>query len=67
MDLMMPHMDGWELLQRLKLAPPTHTIPVIICSVINDPELAYSLGANHFIAKPLNKDALLSALHALGF
>jgi CheY-like chemotaxis protein len=67
MDLMMPHMDGWELLQRLKLAPPTHTIPVIICSVINDPELAYSLGANHFIAKPLNKDDLLSALHALGF
>jgi CheY-like chemotaxis protein len=67
MDLMMPHMDGWELLQRLKLTSPTNTIPVIICSVINDPELAYSLGATHFIAKPLNKDDLLNALHALGF
>ena len=51
MDLMMPDMDGWELLQHLRTHADTRDIPVIICSVIHDPELAYSLGADDFIAK----------------
>lgn len=66
MDLMMPGMDGWELLQRLRAQPETREIPVIICSVINDPELAYSLGASKFIAKPVNKETILNALKELG-
>jgi CheY-like chemotaxis protein len=66
LDLMMPHMDGWELLQRLRTAPQTAHIPVIICSVIQDPELAYSLGAAHFIDKPISKESLLSALSKIG-
>lgn len=66
MDLMMPGMDGWELLQRLRSQPETREIPVIICSVINDPELAYSLGASKFIAKPVNKETILNALKELG-
>lgn len=65
MDLMMPGMDGWELLQRLRTKSEMQHIPVIICSVINDPELAYSLGASHFIAKPFNKETLLAALQEL--
>ena len=65
MDLMMPDMDGWELLQHLRTQVDTRNIPVIICSVIHDPELAYSLGADDFIAKPVNKDQILSALKKL--
>ncbi|RMG84057.1 MAG: response regulator, partial [Chloroflexi bacterium] len=65
MDLMMPGMDGWELLQRLQTSEETRHIPVIICSVINDPELAYSLGASKFVNKPVNKEALLNALQEL--
>lgn len=66
MDLMMPGMDGWEVLQRLRTNPRTVNIPVIICSVINDPELAYSLGASLFISKPISKDRILDALRQIG-
>ncbi len=62
MDLMMPDMDGWELLQHLRTTASTREIPVIICSVIHDPELAYSLGADEFIAKPVTQEQILSVL-----
>lgn len=65
-DLMMPGMDGWELLQRLRTAPELAGLPVIICSVINDPELAYSLGATLFLPKPLTRETLLAALATVG-
>ncbi|MEQ8673668.1 MAG: response regulator [Aggregatilineales bacterium] len=66
MDLMMPGMDGWELLQHLRTRPETRDTPVIICSVINDPELAYSLGASEFISKPVSKDRILESLKKVG-
>ncbi len=65
-DLMMPGMDGWELLQRLRTTPTTAHLPVIICSVINDPELAYSLGASFFLSKPVTRESLLTALETIG-
>jgi CheY-like chemotaxis protein len=66
LDVMMPEMDGWEFLQRLRAYPPTAETPAIICSVINDPELAYSLGASLFLPKPVSRDDVLSALQQLG-
>lgn len=68
LDLMMPEMDGWEMLQRMRTHPDSHVraLPTVICSVIHDPDLAYSLGASAFVAKPVNKDKLLEALHAVG-
>lgn len=66
LDLMMPEMDGWEVLQRIRTNPKTQALPVVICSVIHDPELAYSLGASVFIAKPVTKDRVLAALQDLG-
>lgn len=65
LDVMMPDMDGWEFLQRLRANPSTESIPVIICSVFNDPELAYSLGASAFVAKPVQREPLLHALQTL--
>jgi len=65
LDLMMPGMDGWEVLQRLRTNHETLNIPVIICSVISDPELAYSLGASKFVPKPVIKETLLSVLREL--
>lgn len=62
LDVMMPGIDGWELLQRLRTRAETQYIPVIICSVINDPELAFALGASHYIPKPVTRDALRLAL-----
>lgn len=66
LDVMIPQMDGWEVLQRLKNQPHTAEIPVIMCSVLDSPELAYSLGASLFLSKPVSRDDVLSALHQLG-
>lgn len=66
LDVMMPGMDGWELLQILRTRPQTANIPAIVCSVFNDPELAYSLGASLFLPKPVSRDSVLTALHQLG-
>lgn len=62
LDIMMPAMDGWEILQKLKSDPETQPIPVIICSVWEQPELAFSLGANGFLKKPISQAKLLDEL-----
>jgi CheY-like chemotaxis protein len=66
LDVMMPEMDGWEMLQRLRTSPATASIPVIVCSVFHDPELATSLGASLAVPKPVRPDDLQAALHTLG-
>lgn len=66
LDVMMPEMDGWEFLQRLRARPETASIPVVICSIFNDPELAYSLGASLYLPKPVSRDNVLKALRQLG-
>ncbi|MCD6289441.1 MAG: response regulator [Anaerolineae bacterium] len=66
LDIMMPEVDGWEVLQTLRTRPQTSSIPVIVCSVFNDPELAYSLGASLFLPKPVRRDDVLNALRELG-
>ncbi|MHB0859607.1 MAG: response regulator [Anaerolineae bacterium] len=62
LDVMMPQEDGWEVLQTLRHRERTRHIPVIVCSVVNDPQLAFSLGACEFVAKPVNRTRLLEAL-----
>jgi CheY-like chemotaxis protein len=62
LDLMMPNRDGWELLQMLRADPTTVPIPVIVCSVFDDPDLALSLGAQAYLKKPIGAVDLLQAL-----
>jgi CheY-like chemotaxis protein len=62
LDVMMPHEDGWEILQRLKKSHITGRIPVIVCSVLNEPELALSMGASGYITKPVTQTDFLQAL-----
>ncbi len=66
LDVMMPEMSGWEVLQRLRNHPKTANIPIIICSVLKNPELAYSLGASLFLPKPISREDVLNALRKLG-
>ena len=66
LDVMMPEVDGWEVLQTLRTRPQTASVPIIVCSVFNDPELAYSLGASLFLPKPVRRDDILAALRRLG-
>jgi CheY-like chemotaxis protein len=65
LDVMMPNVDGWEVLGRLRRNPPTAEIPVIICSILPQEDLALSLGASGFLRKPLTQAALLAALDPL--
>ncbi|UCC63008.1 MAG: response regulator, partial [Anaerolineae bacterium] len=62
LDIMMPSQDGWEILQELKSSPDTQHIPVIVCSVLNEPRLAKSMGADDYITKPVNQVELLEVL-----
>ena len=65
LDVVMPDMDGWEVLQLLKADAATRDIPVIMCSVWEEPELAMSLGAADFLKKPMTQKNLLAALTRL--
>jgi CheY-like chemotaxis protein len=62
LDLMMPDQDGWDLLQVLLNQVDTQGIPIIVCSVLRQKDLALSLGATAFLEKPVTQQALLSAL-----
>lgn len=64
-DVMMPKIDGWELLGRLRSHPKTSTIPVIVHSILAQEDLAYSLGAKGLLLKPITQEAFLTALDAV--
>jgi len=65
LDVMMPRIDGWELLGRLRSNPATSHIPVIICTIMAQEELALSLGAAGFLKKPVTRQDFLAALDRL--
>jgi CheY-like chemotaxis protein/signal transduction histidine kinase len=62
LDIMMPNEDGWQLLAALKGSASTQAIPIIVCSVLNEPDLAGALGASAYLTKPVTQQALLDAL-----
>jgi CheY-like chemotaxis protein len=62
LDVMMPHRDGWDILQALQSDPATRSVPVIVCSVLNEPGLALDLGASDYLTKPVSQTALLAVL-----
>ncbi len=62
LDLMMPQVDGWEVLGRLRNNPPTARVPVIVCSILHQEELALTLGADAFLRKPITRASFLATL-----
>ena len=62
LDVMLPGMDGWEVLGRLREHPATRGIPIIVCTILPDERLALDLGASGFLRKPVGRGALLAAL-----
>lgn len=59
LDVLMPEEDGWAVLRHLVANETTREVPVIICSVLDDRELALSLGAAAFLPKPVSRLQLL--------
>ncbi len=66
LDIIMPDMDGWEVLERLKRDPLTANIPVIVASVTDDRQTGFALGAVGYITKPVNRSALISEINKIG-
>ncbi|MEW5959735.1 MAG: response regulator [Chloroflexota bacterium] len=62
LDVMLPAQDGWEILQTLKSNPASADIPVVICSILNEPGFAAAIGANGYLRKPVSQEALLQEL-----
>ncbi|WP_019569205.1 ammonium transporter [Thioalkalivibrio sp. ALE11] len=62
LDVMMPGMDGWEVLRQLKAAPETADIPVVMLTMVDEPELGNVLGAADFLTKPIARQELATAL-----
>jgi CheY-like chemotaxis protein/signal transduction histidine kinase len=62
LDILMPKMDGWEVLSHLKTSSELAHIPVIILSVIEDKNMGYSLGASDYLVKPITREELSKML-----
>lgn len=62
LDVMMPHVDGWEVLGRLRQYSRTSRIPIVVCTILAQRELALLLGASDFVRKPITRAEFLRAL-----
>jgi two-component system sensor histidine kinase/response regulator len=62
LDVMLPDADGWELLSHLHNHPTARSIPVIVCSVVREEELALALGAKLYVPKPVRRQEFIQAL-----
>jgi len=65
LDILLPHRDGWEILRDLRMDTETEAIPVIIVSMLDNKDLGYSLDADDYFVKPVDKDKLLLRIKEL--
>lgn len=62
LDVMLPRVDGWELLRQFRRHAAMASIPIIVCTVLPQRQLALSLGAADFIQKPVTGPEFRAAL-----
>ena len=62
LDVMMPGMDGWSVLAALKADPVLSDIPVIMLTMLDEPERGFTLGASDYATKPVNRRRLSQIL-----
>jgi CheY-like chemotaxis protein len=67
LDILLPEIDGWEVLTRLKGDVVTRNIPVVVVSVMDNPALGRALGALDYFVKPVDRSALISRLDRYRF
>jgi signal transduction histidine kinase/ActR/RegA family two-component response regulator len=62
LDILLPGMDGWEVLSTLKADASTATTPVVVVSVFPGRGRGIALGASDYLVKPVAKDELLASI-----
>jgi CheY-like chemotaxis protein len=62
LDVMMPRVDGWELIGRLHENPKMQDVPIIVHTILAQRDLALLLGANDYMRKPVSRPDFLAAL-----
>jgi CheY-like chemotaxis protein/two-component sensor histidine kinase len=62
LDIIMPGIDGWEVLSRLKADEELAHIPVVILTVMENKEMGFALGASEYLTKPVSREHLIKVL-----
>ncbi|MET7418175.1 response regulator [Dactylosporangium sp. NPDC005555] len=62
LDVVMPGLDGWDVIRELKHEESLRGIPVFFATIIDDRKIGMSLGATDFFVKPVDHDLLLAQL-----
>ncbi len=65
LDILLPDMDGWDVMTQLKRDERTTAIPIIVVSVVDNPELGLALGAIDYLVKPVVGGELIKLLRQL--
>ncbi|WP_235834970.1 response regulator [Piscinibacter terrae] len=65
-DILLPGMDGWEFIERLRDVPAWADIPVVVVSVMADHRRGFSLGASLVLQKPVGRHVLSRGLARIG-
>jgi signal transduction histidine kinase/DNA-binding response OmpR family regulator len=66
LDIMLPDMDGWEFLGRVRQIPALARVPVVIISIVADSSKGFALGASAIMLKPFSRQELYEALVEIG-
>jgi CheY-like chemotaxis protein len=67
LDVLMPDRDGWSILAELKGALATRDIPIVVCSIVEDQNKGFALGAADYLVKPVSESDLMRALDRASF
>ena len=65
LDIMMPNIDGWTVLTSLKTDPETRHYPVVICSIMEQTDKGFNLGASDYLVKPILEEEIVNAINKL--
>ena len=66
LDILLPGLDGWQVLDSLKADPTTAAIPVIVVSILDERGRGLALGATEYLVKPVSREEVLEALARCG-
>jgi PAS domain S-box-containing protein len=66
LDLLMPGMDGWEVLGALKAQEDLAHIPVVMLTILDEQRIGFALGAAEYLTKPIERDKLVAVLRRYG-